>query len=197
MPDACYAHPAAQPDEILLRDCKIGTGCSRGPGGQHRNKVETLVRLVHTPTGIESHAGERRSQIENKRVALRRLRLLLAVHVRLAVPDGDIGSALWKSRRHAPRRGQEGGRSPLGRWRGGGTGIIQINPDHHDYPALLAEALDVIAACGWDPKPASLRLECSASQLIKLVAHHPPALAMWNAERAKLKLSRLRPHGKS
>lgn len=192
MPDACYPHPAAQPDEVLLRDCDIGRGRSGGPGGQHRNKVETLVRLVHTPSGIEAHAGERRSQSENKRVALRRLRLLLAMHVRLAVPHGEIGSELWKSRRHTAKRGQEGGRSPLGRWRGGGTGVIQINPDHHDYPALLAEALDVVAACGWDAKPASLRLECSASQLIKLVAHHAPALAMWNAERAKLKLAPLR-----
>ncbi len=139
--------------------------------------------MHHEPTGVEAHAGERRSQMENKKVALRRLRLALAVSVRTSVPIGEIGSGLWKSRRREPSRGA--GAAPAGRkkWTGGGAGHLEINPDHHDYPALLAEALDVIGACGWDAKTASLRLECSATQLVKLVKAHPPALAMWNRER--------------
>lgn len=192
-----WSHPACLDDEKLLEQCEMGFGRGAGPGGQHRNKVETLVRIVHVSTGIEAQAGERRSQIENKRMALRRLRLALAVHVRMPVPEGEIGSELWRSRRHNPRRGQElhggiGGQSPLGRWRGGGSGLISVNPDHHDYPCLLAEALDVIADCGWDPKLASLRLQCSASQLIKLVADHPPALTLWNSEREKRGMKALR-----
>lgn len=178
-----WPHPACLDDEALLAQCRIGFGRSGGPGGQHRNKVQSLVRLVHAATGIEAHAGERRTQHENRRVALRRLRLALAVEVRTPVPDGDVASDLWRSRRHQPRRGEEGGRSPLGRWRGGGSGLIVVNPDHHDYPSLLAEALDVIAACGWDAKLASLRLECSATQLIRLVAEHAPAMVRWNRER--------------
>ncbi len=187
-----WPHPACLVDEALLAQCEIGFGRSGGPGGQHRNKVQSLVRLVHTPTGIEAHAGERRAQHENRRVALRRLRLALAVSVRTPVPEGEVGSELWRSRLHRPSRGQEGGRSPLGRWRGGGSGLIVVNPDHHDYPSLLAEALDVIAAAGWDAKLASLRLSCSASQLIKLVAEHAPALVKWNQERASLGLKPLR-----
>ena len=58
--------------------------------------------------------------------------------------------------------------------------------------AVITEALDVIAASGWDAKRASLRLEVSASQLIKLVAEHPPAMVMWNQERARLGLIALR-----
>ena len=35
---------------------------SSGPGGQHRNKVETAVVITHTPSGIQGEASERRSQ---------------------------------------------------------------------------------------------------------------------------------------
>lgn len=191
-----WPHPACLDDDALLSQCELGFGRTGGPGGQHRNKVQSLVRIVHTPSGVEAHAGERRSQHENRRVALRRLRLALAVAVRTPAPAGEVGSDLWRSRRQRPGAGHEGGRSPLGRWRGGGTGFIVVNPHHHDYPSLLAEALDVIAASGWDAKAASLRLECSASQLVKLVAAHPPALAMWNRERANVGLRPLERGGK-
>lgn len=39
-------------DEQLMRQCEMGTFKTRGPGGQHRNKRESAVRLKHLPTGI-------------------------------------------------------------------------------------------------------------------------------------------------
>lgn len=164
-------HPAALDEEALLARCTVGKGRGSGPGGQHRNKVETLVVVTHGPTGIVGQAGERRSAAENRRVAIRRLRLNLAVHVRAAVPDGDCRSSLWRSRCR--------------------DGRIACNPRHADYPALLAEALDVLAAAGLDPKKASTRLECSSSQLIKLIKDHPPALAALNAARAAGRMHQL------
>lgn len=159
-----WSHPACLGDEALLSRCELGTGrATGGPGGQHRNKVETQVFLRHTESGLESRADERRSQIENKRVALRRMRLLLAMHLRTPVPIGPIGSGLWKSR-------VKGGK-------------VRCNPEHEDYPAMLAEALDVVEACRGDLSRAALRLEVTMSQLVKLIKDHPPAFTALNQAR--------------
>lgn len=191
-PHTLWHHPACLDDDALLAQCRVGRGRTGGPGGQNRNKVETLIELCHLPTGVEAHASERRSQTENRRVALRRLRLALAIAFRTSVPLGDIGSDLWKSRRAPAPKDAHAGSPPQGRWSAGGAGRLTVNPDHHDFPALLAEALDVLCSSNWDPKHASLRLECSPSQLVKLIRQHPPALVMVNHQRAALKLAPLK-----
>ena len=65
-------------DETLLADCEVEPFRGSGPGGQHRNKTETGVRLLHRPTGIAVQAAERRSRTQNLGVALDRLRERLA-----------------------------------------------------------------------------------------------------------------------
>ena len=67
-------------DDDLLAECDVETLKGSGPGGQHKNKTETAVRLMHRPTGIRAQASERRSQGQNMGVALERLRALLTVH---------------------------------------------------------------------------------------------------------------------
>ena len=47
---------------------------SGGKGGQHQNKTESGVRLVHLPTGVTVTSREERSQHRNKSIALERLR---------------------------------------------------------------------------------------------------------------------------
>ncbi len=157
-------HPAGLDDDALFARCTMLRGRSSGPGGQHRNRVATHIELRYEPGGITVQAGERRSPEVNRKVALHRLRFALAVGVRTPVPPGEARTALWAQR--CSRDGK-----------------IRCSGKHHDYPALIAEALDVLAACKWDVARASIRLACTRSQLIKLLAGHPPALAVLNEHR--------------
>ena len=59
--------------EALARDCDIEFTRAGGPGGQHRNKAETAVRITHRPSGVTVVASERRAQARNKMAALKRL----------------------------------------------------------------------------------------------------------------------------
>lgn len=199
-----WHHPACQDDQALLAQCALHKSRTTGPGGQHRNKVETAVNLHHLPSGVLAQASERRSVTDNKRVALRRLRLQLAMDVRCPVPVGEIGSSLWSSRRRGPAKPVQEASDPVldalgvklrpgaalaaigAGPKGAPAGRISCSPDHSDYPSLLAEALDVIADARWDHRKAAVRLGVSASQLLKLVKDYPPALVKMNAERAKV-----------
>lgn len=155
-------HPAALPEPALLGDCDETRTRRGGPGGQHRNKVETAVVLRHRPTGISAEASERRSQADNRRVAVRRLRLALALGHRLP-PDAAGPSAAWRAR-------SVGGR-------------LTVALDHDDYPALIAEAFDRLAACHWQLRPAAEALGVSPSQLARLCRREPAAWTALGRER--------------
>lgn len=62
----------------LERETEITFFIASGPGGQHRNRNATGVRLVHGPSGITVTATERRSQAANLAVAFARLARRLA-----------------------------------------------------------------------------------------------------------------------
>lgn len=71
IPDTSEHYPTDRAS--LERDCDIEFVIAGGPGGQHRNKVETGVRLTHRPTGITVTATERRSQYANREAAYERM----------------------------------------------------------------------------------------------------------------------------
>ena len=59
--------------EKLKQDCDVETYRASGPGGQHRNKTESAVRMTHRATGIVRVATEHRSQLRNRELALERI----------------------------------------------------------------------------------------------------------------------------
>jgi protein subunit release factor B len=71
--------PIPDSDEELLNECDIDTFRAGGKGGQHLNKTESAVRLTHIPTRTVVICQDERSQYQNKRKCLTRLRKKLDV----------------------------------------------------------------------------------------------------------------------
>ncbi len=58
---------------ITKKDFTVQTFRSGGPGGQHQNKVNSGVRIVHKASGARGEARDSRSQPQNKKAAFERL----------------------------------------------------------------------------------------------------------------------------
>ncbi|MBN1909215.1 MAG: peptide chain release factor-like protein [Pirellulales bacterium] len=164
-----HVHPASLAPDALLAQCEMRRLRRSGPGGQHRNKVETAVQLLHIASGILAEANERRSQAANRSVALFRLRVNLALGVRGSAPIETHPGPLWRQR--CGTRGQ-----------------IAISAEHEDFPALLAEVLDVIGLSDDDLSRSAEVLGCTPSQLVKLLKKEPRALEQINRRRRELGL---------
>ena len=166
-----YHHPAGQPDLLLLKDCSVKRTRGSGPGGQHRNKVETAIVINHIPTGISGQASEARSQNKNKTVAIGRLRTNLAIAVRTELSQAAVASERWNARLNKRK--------------------IEVSHKHQDFPALLAEALDFIHLHDLNLVAAAQPLGTSTSQLTKVIKRCPQAIAMVNAKRKAAGLKKI------
>jgi len=136
-----------------LAECEVHLHRTGGPGGQHRDKVASAVRLRHRPSGFVVTATERRSQRENRLSALRRLREAIAIGVRCDPPD----QITWP----------------------GGVDVrerrLQVNVKNPAFWQVLALTLDVLAAEGGNFARAAARLGLTTSSLTRFLADHSKA----------------------
>lgn len=71
--------PEPENHEIYIdpKDLKESFTTGSGPGGQHRNKNQTAVQLLHIPTGIQVRAESEKSQKQNRENAMTLLKAKL------------------------------------------------------------------------------------------------------------------------
>lgn len=102
-------------DDALLKECQVTAFRASGSGGQHVNKTDSAVRLVHLPTGIVTTSQKERSQFLNKQECLRKLRKLVEKlnyrkprRVATKVPRSVKERNLEKKAHHSAKKRQRG-----------------------------------------------------------------------------------------
>lgn len=163
-------------DAALLAQCEVDRYRASGPGGQHRNKTESAVRIRHLPTGVSAIAEDSRSQAENKALALRRLRAQLALRHR--EPVNVEGYA------PSPRLAAmvAGGAAPLG----------DKTRQTPEFWIAMGELLDLFFALGCEVRACAERLGVGSSALSKLLLRDDAVTRVVNEERAQRGLRPMR-----
>lgn len=95
---------AIDPCDVVFETCRAG-----GAGGQHVNKTEPAVRVLHTPSGLRVRVESERSQHQNKRRALAVIASLLATRQAVEVARSEA------ERRHRSLQVERG--RPVACWR--------------------------------------------------------------------------------
>ncbi len=138
-------------DRRLLAECEVQRYRSGGPGGQHRNKVASAIRLRHKPSGLVAIAHESRLQQENQRRALRRLRQAIALVARAPLPQ----PMTWPERVQVSQ------------------GQIRVREDNPAFPEALALVLDALSEHGGRVSDAARALGLTTSSLNRFLKNHP------------------------
>lgn len=163
-------------DDELVRACEVDRYRASGPGGQHRNKTESAVRVRHLATGVQAFADDSRSQHENKARAVKRLRGALALGVRAELAlDGYAAP-------ETVMRLMAGGTAPLG----------EKTRQTVGYWLAIAHLLDLFVATGAEVALTAERLGVTSSALAKMLTHDELVHRAANQYRAQRGLRPLR-----
>ena len=157
----------AIPDAELLAQCDATSSSTHSPGGQHRNKAESAVRLRHRPTGLVAQCEANRDRADNRAEALARLRL------RLALRERGASDPAWLE---AHRRG----------------GGLAVSPATAEYALVVACLLDALANANGQLADAARALGLSTSQMAKTLAADKEALQGANQLRQAAGLGAIR-----
>jgi len=133
-------------DADLLKLCEVSAYKGSGPGGQHKNKTNSGVKLKireNSQFTIETYSCDDRSSHINKLFALKKLRLKIALQIR-EEPAEQIPF---------PFPGSNG----------------KISPDNNLYPQFIADILDRIHFCKGDLSEAAKMWGLSKSALNKII----------------------------
>jgi len=152
-------------DETLLRHCREECFRASGPGGQHRNKTDSAVRLSVLNGSIVALCAEHRSQHRNRAEALRCLRSVLALELRMPIEQ-----------------------SKDERW----SGAWKLGKKDRRYAPFMAHILDVLSRYDWAVGLAAEALGTSTGKLIRALSRDPHLWNAVNKERAKMGLVNLR-----
>jgi hypothetical protein len=163
-------------DEALIAQSEVDRYRASGPGGQHRNKTESAVRLRHKLSGITAIGEDSRSQAENKLHAVRRLRAAIALQVREPIA--------LEAYTPSPRLVAmvAAGTAPLG------VKTRLTGP----YWAAIAELLDLLVAQGLEIASTAQRLGITTGALSKLLLHDEHVARVVNDLRRDRQLRPLR-----
>ena len=149
------AHYLLASDDALIAQCEVDRYRASGPGGQHRNKTESAVRLRHKLSGVQAIGEDSRSQSENKLHAVRRLRAAIALEVREPVAiETYVPSARLAAFVAA-------GTAPLG----AKTKLTG------EYWTSIAELLDLLVAGQLEIGSTAQRLGITTGAMSKLLLH--------------------------
>lgn len=163
--------PYELPEDKLLPQCRFEAFTGHGPGGQHRNRTYTAVRITHIPTGISAAAMDSRSQRENRIHAIRELRHKLALELRRDIDLDPLTYAPPAWFAEHPK--------------------LHMSPKNPLYPATVVTVLDVLKATRWNVPAAASLLRLSTSALIRFLRDDPHLWTMVNRQRAELGMSPL------
>ncbi len=161
------------PTELLMRQCRVDAFRGSGPGGQHRNKTSSAIRVTHTVTGISATGTELRSQMQNRNHALARLRRKLAIELRLAVDLQSFARPQWLA--EIP-----------------GTADLSIRPGNDRFDEVLAIVLDVTDGARASVSEAARTLEVNTAALVAFLAADA---GVWQKLASMRKAAGLRPLG--